>query len=172
MLIAELDPTAASVRFRPVAYQYPQYNNALADGFRTPEKNFREALSWLERPAATRSQRPNGDASSVLLLAEFLVSLVVEFQVLSKDTMAALMESLRDGRVVSTDRHVAIAGALDLNRKADEIGFGLVDIHADQDHALAAPQFHGQIASGARRRKRLYGHLGSTSGLSNQKSVF
>jgi integrase len=111
-LIAELDSTAASVRFRPVAYQYPQYNNVLADGFRTAEENFREARSWLERRASIRAQRPNGDASPVLLLAELVVSLVVEFQVLSKDTISALMESLRDGRVVSTDRHVAIPVSL------------------------------------------------------------
>jgi integrase len=125
-LIAELDPTAASVRFQPVAYQYPKYNNVLADGFRTAEENFREARSWLERRTATRAQRPNGGASPVLLLAEFVVSLVVEFQVLSKATIAALMESLRDGRVVSTDRHVAIPVSLAVGHQEHAMGRWIV----------------------------------------------
>jgi hypothetical protein len=51
------------------------------------------------------------------------------------------------GEAISERHEVGTAGAFHLDREADKIRLGLVHVHADEAHALAAPQFHAQAIS-------------------------
>ncbi len=49
-----------------------------------------------------------------------------------------------EGEAVAQRHEIRTAGAFHLDREADEVVFGLIHIHADQAHALAAPQLDAE----------------------------
>jgi hypothetical protein len=51
------------------------------------------------------------------------------------------------GEAISQWREVGTPGAFYLDREADKISLGLVHVHADEAHSLAAPQFRAQTIS-------------------------
>lgn len=99
-----------------VTYRPPQYENVLADGFVEPEQVCRKAEDWLDCIHAEDSRDPARQ------LGEFVVRLILDFQVLDEDAIPALVRSLSVGRrIVRKQWSGAIPVEIVNKRQSDRI---------------------------------------------------
>jgi len=99
--ILALYPEKASFLRQRATYQYPTYRNVLTEKIAESSQILATAEMWLEE--RQKSRKPPTPPARI---AELLVAMVLDFQLLDKDIIPPLLESLRDLRLIPLDKRL------------------------------------------------------------------
>ena len=93
--ILALYPTQASFLRQKATYQYPTYRTVLTEKIAEAREVYTTAENWLKKRQRSR-KRPSPSAR----IAELIVAMILDFQLLDRRLIPLLLESLRDLRLV------------------------------------------------------------------------
>ena len=110
-LLGQVSPDAAKKHPPRTTVHYPTTTNPFARGVREPDAAYHDASQWFEQWVSERNQRGASRATSedaAVCLKMFLVSAVLEFEILHVDSIAVLILALQRNCAPELDRVLAL----------------------------------------------------------------
>ena len=99
--ILALYPEQASFLRQKATYEYPTYRNVLTEGIAEASQIHARAETWLEE--RRRSRKPPTPRARI---AQLMVAMILDFQLLDRKVIPPLLESMRDLRLVPLEKRL------------------------------------------------------------------
>jgi integrase len=110
--ILALYPEKAAFLRQKATYEYPTYRNVLTEGIAEASQIYARGERWLEE--RRKSRKPPTPRARI---AQLMVAMVLDFQLLDRKIIPPLLESMRDLRIVPLEKR--LVGILLLMRRGD-----------------------------------------------------
>ncbi len=110
-MLMEVCPLLATAQMRTVSISYPTPSNPFANGVRTPDETYEEAVAWFaerRNDGKHNGSSLDGVEGTAALFKLFLISSILEFEILDLKYVPALIGSLKTSSEQTRSRRVPL----------------------------------------------------------------